>query len=102
MMRVSAWISRVRQRRAVRTTFPMAGGVLDPAADGQRRTPGSATSSAVELFPEDVRVSGVPGGRHVGHDPPERVPVAVDRDDEARFWVADDTDRAVLSSIAAR
>ena len=57
----------------------------------------SATGSAVELFPEDVRVSGVPGGlaRHVGHDPPERVPVAVDRDDEARFRVAGGTDRAV-------
>ena len=42
-------------------------------------------------------MSGMPGGlaRHVGHDPPERVPVAVDRDDEARFWVADVTDRAV-------
>ena len=60
----------------------------------QRR---SATGSAAELFPEDVHVSGVPGGlaRHVGHDPPERVPVAVDRDDEARFWVADVTDRMV-------
>jgi hypothetical protein len=42
-------------------------------------------------------VSGVPRGlaRHVGHDPPKRVPVAVDRDDETRFRVADGTDRAV-------
>lgn len=58
---------------------------------------GSATGSAVELLPEDVRVSGVPRGlaRHVGHDPPERVPVAVDRDGETRFRVAGGTDRAV-------
>jgi hypothetical protein len=58
---------------------------------------GSATGGAVELFPEDVRVSGVPCGlaRHVGHDPPERVPVPVHRDDEARFRIADITDRTV-------
>ncbi len=49
-----------------------------PAARRGRR---SAAGGAVELFAEDVRVSGVPGGlaRHVGHDPPERVPVTVDR-----------------------
>ena len=42
-------------------------------------------------------MSGVPRGlaRHVGHDPPERVPVAVDRDNETRLRVADGTDRAV-------
>ena len=39
----------------------------------------------------------MPGGLagHVGHDPPQRVPVAVDRDGEARVRVADGTDRAV-------
>src|SRR5215211_346846 len=81
----------------------MTGGVLDTAAKGQsgrlpgRLTLGSATGSAVELFPEDVRVSGVPGGlaRHVGHNPPECMPVAVDRDDDARFRVADVPDRSV-------
>src|SRR5438034_3459036 len=74
--------SRLRDRRPIRPG---------------RLTPGSAARSAVELLPEDVRVSGVPRGlaRHVGHDPPERVPVAVDRDDETRFRIADGTDRAV-------
>ena len=37
---------------------------------------------AVELFPEDVGMPGVPGGLagHVGDDPPQRMPVAVGRD----------------------
>jgi hypothetical protein len=57
----------------------------------------SATGGAVELFAEDVGVPGVPGGlaRHVGHDRPQRVPVAVDRDGEERVRIADGTDRAV-------
>src|SRR5215472_7578624 len=57
----------------------------------------SATGGAVKLLPEDVRVSGVPRGlaRHVGHDPPERMPVAVDRDRETRFRISGGTDRAV-------
>ena len=42
-------------------------------------------------------MSGVPRGlaRHVGHDPPERVPVAVDRNGETCFWVAHGADRAI-------
>ena len=40
---------------------------------------------------------GVPRGlaRHVGDDPPQRVPVAVDRDGETRVRVAGGADRAV-------
>ena len=42
-------------------------------------------------------MSGVPRGLagHVSHDPPQRVPVAVDWDGETRFRVAGGTDRAV-------
>jgi len=57
----------------------------------------SATGGPVELFPQDVCVPGMPGrlARHVGHDPAERVPVALDRDGQTRFWIADVTDRAI-------
>ena len=63
--------------------------------DGRSRS--SAAGSAVELFPEDVGVPGVPRGfaGHVGHDPPQRVPVAVDGDSETRFGAAGGADRAV-------
>ena len=39
----------------------------------------------------------MPGGLagHVGDDPPQRVPLAVDRDGETRFWVAGGADRPV-------
>src|SRR4029077_2017124 len=71
-----------------------------PTASGGR--PGrlmsdSATGRGLELLPEDVCVSRVPRGlaRHWGHDPPERVPVAVDRDGDTRCRVAGGADRAV-------
>jgi len=49
------------------------------------------------LFPQDVGVSGVPGGLagHVSDDPPQRVPVAVHRDGETRLRVASGADRPV-------
>jgi len=57
----------------------------------------SATGGAVELFPQDVCVPGMPGGlaRHMGHDPAERVPVALDRDGDTCFWIAQVMDRAI-------
>src|SRR6185437_14198363 len=62
-----------------------------------RKWPASAAGGPVDLLPDDVRVTGVPGGLagHVGQHPAQRVPVAVDRDDEARFWVAGGPDGAV-------
>jgi hypothetical protein len=57
----------------------------------------SATGGAVDLFAEDVGVSGVPGclARHVRHHPPQRVPVALDRNGETRVRVADSTGRGL-------
>src|SRR5262245_52303268 len=57
----------------------------------------SAAGGAVELFPEDVRMSGVPGGLacHMGHNPPERVALALDRNGDVRFRVADRSDGAI-------
>ena len=57
----------------------------------------SAAGGAVELLSQDVCVSSVPGGltRHVGHDPPQRVTVTVDRDCETRVRVTDGMRRTV-------
>ena len=52
---------------------------------------------ALKIPPAPERRNGVPRGlaRHVGDDPPQRVPVAVDRDGETRVRVAGGADRAV-------
>ena len=62
-----------------------------------RKWPASAAGGAVDLFPDDVRVTGVPGGLagHVGQHRAQCVPVALDRDDEARLGVAGGQDGAV-------